>query len=98
MSHAMFAELAPDRRPGLLASWLAVYERSPLRLPGRIDREALHRLLGPILDGFAEAADGGPLPPPGSPQLRELEKSIGFLGAQLAVTGASGFDVVGLVV
>ena len=77
------------------------YLKSTVRLTRKIEPSTVARLLEPILGGLAEALRGDEGVParlvPGTPNLRELEKSVGFTGAVLASSGASGFDVGALI-
>ncbi len=77
------------------------YAESTVRLTRVVDPSTAARLLQPILQGLAEALRGGEGVPkqlvPGTPNLRELEKSVGFTGAILASSGASGFDIGALI-
>lgn len=77
------------------------YLASSVRLTRVVEPTTVARLLQPILQGLAEALrghEGAPLRlVPGTPNLRELEKSVSFTGAVLASSGASGFDVGALV-
>jgi len=74
-----------------------VYRASPLRIPGPCDEAGLSQLVASVLESMAEALPLGEIAP-GEPRLRELEKSISFVGSVMAGSGSSGFDVAGLVV
>ncbi len=85
----------------VLDRWLDAYVASKMRLPGSVGRDEVQSLIQPILSVLGEAIIGRPGAPPtqlspGAGELRELEKSVAFLGATLANTGASGFDVAAL--
>jgi hypothetical protein len=85
----------------LRASWVAAYERSPMRMPGAIRAgevtatvDHLFRSVGELL---TERPRQAPLVlTPGSSELREIEQAAAFLGANLASSRAAGFDVAAL--
>lgn len=82
---------------GLVRRCCERYAASSVRLTNSVDASSISRLLSPIIQGLSEAmrvAEGVPLAlVPGTANLRELEKSVGFTGAVMASSGASGFDV-----
>jgi hypothetical protein len=93
-------------RPEHVANaWLEGYASSTLRLPGAVDRDALAARIQPLATALTSSlgagaevqAAGGPLPRPGSSDLRDLEQQLAFAAAQLAAEGASGFDAAALV-
>ncbi len=86
-----------DQYPRFLADWSQAFRGSSLRLPGAFDEQDALRLVAPVFENLAEAL---PLPrlEPGSPELRELEKSIAFLGQVTGGSGRSGFDVAAMVI
>ncbi len=84
--------------PGqLVARWCDVYRASSLRIPGPFDEAGLSQLVSSLIESMSEALPLGEFTP-GDPRLRELEKSISFVGSVMAGSGSSGFDVAGLVV
>ena len=81
----------------ILASWIARFERSPLRFR-RATKAATHTAqVASIVEalGVAATSDNGELRL-GSDATRELERSAAFLGAGFASEGATGFDVAAL--
>ncbi len=91
----------PDR---LVEAWLDAYEASIIRLPGSVAREELRSMLEPVVEALAEGLtvrDGDRRVPAevsrGSAHLRELEKDLSFMGAQLAAGFSTAFDAAALV-
>ncbi|RMH43130.1 MAG: hypothetical protein D6689_06020 [Deltaproteobacteria bacterium] len=80
----------------VLSEWLDRYVRSPLRLPGAVDRDALGAQCEPLVAALAVALAADDVRP-GAPSLREVEKGLSFLGAHLSASGCSGFDAAALV-
>ena len=91
------AEILSANPRQLVARWRDVYRASTLRIPGPCDEAGLSQLVASVLESMAEAGPIGELAP-GEQRLRELEKSISFVGSVMAGLGGSGFDVAGLVV
>jgi hypothetical protein len=92
------AGILRDRSSEILASWLARFERSPLRFR-RTTKAATHTAqVGNLLEALQVASSGGGVAAlsPGSDAIRELERGAAFLGAQFAGEGATGFDVAAL--
>ena len=86
------------------SNWIEAYQRSELRFPGPVDAGSLRQLVAPVLENLLDllspsrAAVEKPVRlRPGSPDLREVEKAVAFLGGTLAASGASCFDVAALV-
>lgn len=83
---------------------VALYRQSAVRYPREADPAVLERLIGSVIVSLAESlhtrAATGPIPlsslQPGSALAREPEKSAALVGAILAATGDSGFDVMAL--
>lgn len=94
----------------VVKAWREQFRSSRIRSPGRASDTALLRAALPILENLAELLGPGrspgaqalPEPPvaalfaPGSPALREVEKSVSFAGATLGSGDVSGFDVAAL--
>lgn len=85
-----------DDSDRLLQAWLDRYEQSTLRLPGRVQRDAIAQLVSPIMQCLADALSAEQTVP-GGLGLRELEKDLSFLGGNLSAAGASAFDAAALV-
>ncbi len=83
--------------PALLDRWMALYQASSIRLPGSFDEAAVRRAAEPILASMADAMPADDLSP-GSPELRDVEKTLAFSASSWATDGGSGFDLVGLLV
>jgi hypothetical protein len=88
------AAVIRERSSEILASWLARFERSPLRFR-RATKAASHAArIANLVEALAEAAgEGARELQPGGGATRELERAAAFLGGQLASEGATGFDV-----
>src|SRR5690606_2415457 len=107
MAHPGFAILCGLLRAhdDVVARWLDGHAASPVRVPGAIDRQALAQLIAPVVEALADALAPSPRPggppgvarlAPGMAELREVEKATGLLGAGLAASAATGFDVAAL--
>jgi hypothetical protein len=85
-----------DRPDAARDACLDLFEGSALRLPGRVDRAGLARVVTPVLEALGEAmaavADDARGATPGSAALREVEKALSFVGASMAGVNASAFD------
>lgn len=90
----MTLALDPGETADLRAAWLGAFERSTLRMVAGGGDEPL-AIGGAILDALIDASPMTDLCP-GSPALREAEKSAAFAGARLGATTVSGFDVAAL--
>ncbi|MCP4448765.1 MAG: hypothetical protein GY811_26040 [Myxococcales bacterium] len=85
----------------VLTQWGLAFGESPMRLSYKMDTEVLSATLEPIINALADVfapARNGEQPTsmhfcPGARELRELEKSVSFAAANLAVDGFTGFDV-----
>jgi hypothetical protein len=91
------AAVVREQSNEILASWIARFERSPLRFR-RATKAATHTAqVASLVDalGVAASSDNGELRL-GSDATRELERSAAFLGAGFASEGATGFDVAAL--
>jgi len=83
---------------------LGRYRRSTIRYPKVVDGAVVERLLESVIVSVAESLHpADPSVPteldalrPGSPLAREPEKAAALVGAVLAATGDSGFDVMAL--
>lgn len=82
--------------------WLVAYKTSQIRLPVPVDA-SLRSMLRPVLSTLSDAVSAdreGRWPvlelTPGCLALREVEKSISFLAANLAAYGFTAFDVCAL--
>lgn len=87
-----------ERSSEILASWIAAFERSPLRFR-RASKAAAHtaqvaNLIEALVVAGAASREGELRP--GTDATRELERSAAFLGAQFASEGATGFDIAAL--
>ncbi len=81
----------------ILASWIARFERSPLRFR-RATKAVTHTAqVASLVEalGVAATSDNGELRP-GSDATRELERAAAFLGAGFASEGSTGFDIAAL--
>jgi hypothetical protein len=95
-SQVRLAGLLRDRSSEIMATWLARFERSPLRFR-RTTKAAVHAAqVANLLEALQVASTGGAVLSPGSDASRELERGAAFLGAQFASEGATGFDVAAL--
>ncbi len=84
-----------ERSGEILSSWIARFERSPLRFR-RATKAATHTAqVSNLIEALVVAAGTGELKP-GSDATRELERSAAFLGAQFASEGATAFDIAAL--
>ena len=97
-------EAVATGRDELMASWIAAYDRSPIRMPGAIRpaevTATIDHLFSSLTDLFVASHRGDDVPlvlTAGSSELREIEQAAAFLGANLSSTRATGFDVVALV-
>jgi hypothetical protein len=89
------AAVIRERSSEILASWIARFERSPLRFR-RASKAAMHTSqVSNLVEALIVAANGGELKP-GSDATRELERNAAFLGAQFSSEGATGFDIAAL--
>lgn len=85
-------------------AWLADFERSQLRLPKVLNKADLTMLVLPVVQDLREAIKPGRSEnssalasfEPGAPELREVEKSVAFIGGRLVAAGFAGFDVAAL--
>ena len=97
----LLVDVLRERSSEILASWLARFERSPLRFR-RATKAASHTAqVANLVEALTTAATGdgrpaGELLRPGSDATRDLERSAAFLGAGFASEGATGFDVAAL--
>lgn len=104
LAHSRIAAVLRDRFGDLVTRCCQLYDGSVLRMPSPIERGAIARLVEPIFESFTDALPTGddvasPLAlRPGSSEIRELEKSVGFVGSLLAASGARGYDVAALLV
>jgi hypothetical protein len=104
MAHSRIAAVLRDRFGDLVTRCCQLYETSILRMPSPIDRRVVARLVEPIFESFTDAlpADDNAVAPlalrAGSAEIRELEKSVGFVGSLMAASGARGYDVAALLV
>lgn len=101
-NYAPLAAVLKDDPGGVLGRWLSAYERSQVRLPSPVDQPALRQLVSAVLESFSEALMPGPSGAPprlsaGAAGVREVEKSVAFVGGSMGAAGASGFDVAALV-
>jgi len=83
-------------------SWIRHYQASAMRMPGPVSAEELRALMIPIVVALAEGLYGPEQTllaalRPGAAEMRELEKSVGFVAAALGNSGANGFDVAAFV-
>lgn len=82
-------------------AWMEGFVASPLRLPQTIDRASMSASVAPVVDAFATLVgqDRMGRDPvalrflPGSPALREIEKAVSFVAANLGASGLTAFDV-----
>ncbi len=88
------AAVLRERSSEILASWIARFERSPLRFR-RATKAASHtaQVANLVETLIVATSDGAPGMRPGSDTTRELERSAAFLGAQFASEGATGYDI-----
>jgi hypothetical protein len=86
--------------------WLVAYQNSTMRLPHPVAMEEMRRIVQPIVENLWEAlsegkrGEGASLAhlTPGLPELREVEKSVAFIGGTLAAgANSNGFDVAALI-
>ena len=91
------ATVLRERASEILASWLARFERSPLRFR-RGAKAAIHSAqVAGLVESLTAASIGGASElRPGSDATRELERTAAFLGGQFAAEGATGFDIAAL--
>ncbi|HTM23328.1 MAG TPA: hypothetical protein VL172_22555 [Kofleriaceae bacterium] len=80
----------------MVARWLEQYRASSTRLPGSFDERAMSQLARPVFESLAEVLPAAELHP-GTHELREVEKTVSFIGSSLAGAGGSGFDTAALV-
>jgi len=88
------ASVIRERSGEILASWIARFERSPIRFR-RATKAATHTAQVANLVEALTVASSSELRP-GSDATRELERSAAFLGAQFASEGATGYDIAAL--
>jgi hypothetical protein len=82
-------------------AWMNAFSTSRLRLPGRVDRDSLASSVEPIAHAMCElvAPDRAGRVAlnlrflPGAGELREVEKAVSFVAANLGASGLTGFDV-----
>ncbi|WP_428262008.1 hypothetical protein [Haliangium sp.] len=90
-------ELLREPERGLCEHWARAFALSPLRAARPGVSEALAPLIVSLCETLALALAGDGVtserPVPGAASLRELEKSVSFIGASQAGSGVSGFDV-----
>jgi hypothetical protein len=88
-----------ERSSEILATWIARFERSPLRFR-RATRASDHTAqvasLVESLGVAASSSGGASALKPGSDDTRELERAAAFIGARFASEGATGFDIAAL--
>ena len=90
------AAVIRERSSEILASWIAQFERSPLRFR-RASKAAMHTAqVANLVEALSVAAAAGDELRPGTDATRELERSAAFLGAQFSSEGATGFDAAAL--
>jgi hypothetical protein len=91
------ATVLRERASEILATWIARFERSPLRFR-RATRASDHTAqVASLVESLGEATIGGAASlKPGSDATRELERAAAFIGARFASEGATGFDVAAL--
>ncbi len=85
----------------MIANWVRVFERSPMRLPRLVDPTVLSASLEPIAEALQTlvAPDRLGIRPstlelaPGAASLREVEKAVSFAAANLAVEEFTGFEI-----
>ena len=89
-----FATWLRDGHASILTQWAQRFEQSPLRLPRGHAAANFAGLIATVIDSLAVAVDGGvDGMKPGSQSTRGLEQASAFIGAHVATTGATGFDV-----
>lgn len=99
------AEALRGERDALVARWIEAYRDSVLRLPRPFDEAGIRHFCVSILESLADSLTPARTesPPrlvelrPGHPELREVEKSVSFIGGRLATGTTSGFDVAALI-
>lgn len=84
-----------ERSGEILSSWIARFERSPLRFRRATKAATYTAQVSNLIEALVVAAGTGELKP-GSDATRELERSAAFLGAQFASEGATAFDIAAL--
>jgi hypothetical protein len=104
--YGRFAEALRGDFDALVRQWVEAYTRSVIRIPRPVPEGEITRLAAPILESLADMVapskgSSGVAEPnvltPGAAHVREVEKSAAFVGAKLASTEYSGFDVAALV-
>ena len=88
----------------VMSQWFGAYRASVIRIPGEFNEPEIRRLASPILEATADMlAPRRAIPEeespgfcPGSPQVREVEKSAAFVGANMANSDRTCFDVASL--
>lgn len=99
------AQALRQEQGGLVDRWLEAFRRSTLRLPRPFDEQEIRQLASPIVESLADALHTREAETPerlvdlvpGHPDLREVEKSVAFIGGRLATTATSGYDVAALI-
>jgi hypothetical protein len=90
------AAVLRERSSEILAAWIVRFERSPLRFR-RASKAATHTAqVASLIEALVVAAATDGALRPGTDASRELERSAGFLGAQFASEGQTGFDIAAL--
>jgi hypothetical protein len=106
------SQVLHERTDEVLASWSHRFDRSGMRVPKSVDPRQHASLIQAMIIALGETVQErgtletrgsrrGTIPPqrlvPGAPDVRELEKAAGLLGASGSASGLSGFDVAALV-
>lgn len=104
MSYQRLTDAVATGRDELMATWIATYDRSPMRMPGAIRPAEVTATIDHLFSSLTglfiapHRTEDAPLVlTAGSSELREIEQAAAFLGANLSSTRATGFDVVALV-
>jgi hypothetical protein len=90
------AALIRERSSEILASWIARFERSPLRFRRATNPQMHSSQVANMVEALVVAATHGDELRPGTDATRELERNAAFLGAQFSSENATGFDIAAL--
>lgn len=93
------ATVLRERGSEILATWIARFERSPLRFRRATKASDHTAQVASLVEALGVAAGGGASAlQPGSDATRELEQAAAFIGARFASEGATGFDIAALLI
>ena len=100
-------EVLGNQRSELVVQGSEHYLRSSIRMPGAVDQRMIKNLILHIVESFVlvlprcSTTDGteslDALFQPGSVGMRELERSVSFVGSVMEAQGNSAFDVAGVI-